>query len=90
MRRCRVLVAHEREPTDDPSFRGLGNDNHRVTRPALRPDGPPLVGDGAPAAGREQPALWLRADGARQLDQRRSVTGCGLTDPESGHVPASA
>jgi len=85
-----MRVAHEREPTDDLSRRRLCDDEQRVAGPALRADRPPLVGDGAPAAVCEQPALWLRTDGARQLDERRSVTGCGLADPKSGQVPASA
>ncbi len=43
-----------------------------------------LVGDAAPAVGRQQPAAVLAADGAAELDERLGVVGAGGSDRD-GH-----
>ena len=68
----RVRVAGDREAADDPAL-VFGDEDRRVRVLAHGAHVAALVGDRAPAAVRDQPALGLRPDRLGQRDEKRCV-----------------
>ena len=67
-----VRIAREREPPDDaPAV--LGHEHGRVRMALDRAQVPPLVRDGAPRPGAEDPAAVLAPDALGELDERVRV-----------------
>ena len=75
----RMGVARDREAPDD-ALRRLDDEHRRVRRAADGAQVAPLVGGAPPLAVRDQPALGLGPDRAREIDERRRVPGLGRPD----------
>ena len=84
MAACRVRVARDREAADDHPV-VLGEEHGGVGVVPNRLQVPALVGDRAPAALRDQPALGLRPDRLGEIDERRSVARPGRSHQRAAH-----
>src|SRR6266516_3877957 len=84
MRARRVGIPSDGEAADDPARR-LGDEDGGIAGAAQRSEIPALVPRPAPLACRDQPALGLRTDLARQLDERGRVARFRLSDREFAH-----
>jgi hypothetical protein len=75
----RVRIARERQPPDDP-LSVLGHEDRGIGVALDGTEVAPLVGDGSPRAGAEDPAAFFAAHALGELDERVRVVGGGTPD----------